>query len=128
MPVGMTDRRTRSDVWLALALVVATIALYWPVHGYDFVNYDDVDYVRANAAVRAGLTASSVRWAFTTLWGSFWIPLMWLSYMVDSQVYGTSAGGYHVTNVVLHAASTALVFALLRSATGRRWPSVLVAA
>ena len=118
---------SRSDAPVALLLALATLLLYWPVHGYDFVNLDDVDYVRRNAPVLAGLTLASVRWAFTTLWTSFWMPLTWLSFMVDSQLYGTGPGGYHVTNVLLHVASTILVFLLLARATGRRGPSAFVA-
>src|SRR5207249_3249018 len=94
--------RPRVEVGIVVLLVVVTLALYWPVHGYDFVNYNDVDYVRQNAPVRAGLTVASVRWAFTTLHAGFWIPLTWLSLMIDSQLTGPGAGGYHVTNVLLH--------------------------
>ena len=114
-------------MWLAILLAVVTIALYWPVHGYDFINFDDVDYVRGNPRVLAGLTLASVTWAFTTLLGSFWIPLTWLSFMLDSQLYGTGPGGYHVTNALLHVASSVLLFEILRRATGQPWPSVFVA-
>ena len=117
----------RRDALVALCLALATVLLYWPVHAYDFVNLDDVDYIRRNVPVLAGLTLASVRWAFTTLWTSFWMPLTWLSFMVDSQLYGTGAGGYHVTNVLLHAASTVVVFVLLVRATGECWPSAFVA-
>ena len=118
----------RTELWIGVALACATVALYWPVHRYDFVNYDDVDYVRRNAPVLAGLTVDSIRWAFTTLYAGFWIPLTWLSFMIDTQLYGTNAGGFHVTNLLLHAISTVLLFVLLSRATGRRWPSAFVAA
>ncbi len=39
-----------------------------------------------------------------------------------------SAGGYHLTNVLLHAATAVLLFLVLRSMTGRLWPSALAAA
>lgn len=117
----------RADLWLALLLAALTIALYWPVHTYDFVNYDDVDYVVQNAPVRAGLTPASVTWAFSALYVGFWIPLTWLSFMADAQLYGANAGGFHVTNVFLHVASTLLLFVLLTRATGRRWPSAFTA-
>src|SRR5262245_32410005 len=90
---GVVSARTLSrDASLALLLALVTAVLYWPVRGYDFVNLDDVDYVRRNAPVLAGLTPASVRWAFTTLWTSFWMPLTWLSFMVDTSLYGTGAG------------------------------------
>jgi tetratricopeptide (TPR) repeat protein len=133
-PTSPAARATRPapasvDWRVAGLLALVTVALYWPVHAYDFVNFDDVDYVRSNAAVRAGLAPSSLAWAFTNLQvAGFWIPLTWLSLMLDSQLFGTGAGGYHVTNVALHVANTVLVFLLLHAATGRRWPSAFVAA
>jgi protein O-mannosyl-transferase len=121
-------RPWRSDAaWMA-ALAAVTVALYWPVHGFDFVHYDDVDYIRQNAPVLAGLTATSVRWAFTTLYAGFWIPLTWLSLMADAQLSGGTAGVFHVTNLLLHVANTLLLFALLTRATSRPWPSAFVAA
>ena len=36
---------------------MATFAVYSQVRHYDFVNYDDPEYVTQNAHVRAGLTA-----------------------------------------------------------------------
>ena len=39
-----------------------------------------------------------------------------------------NAGGYHLTNVLLHAATAVLLFLVLRRMTGRLWPSALVAA
>jgi tetratricopeptide (TPR) repeat protein len=118
---------SRVDRWIAVLLAAVTIVLYWPVHDYGFINFDDVDYVRSNGPVLAGLTLASVKWAFTSLLGSFWIPLTWLSFMLDSQLYGTGAGGYHVTNALLHVASSVLLFEILRRATGEPWPSVFVA-
>ena len=48
--------------------------------------------------------------------------------MLDCQLYGLKAGGYHLTNVLLHAAATVLFLFILRRMTGRVWPSVLVVA
>ena len=48
--------------------------------------------------------------------------------MLDSQMYGLSAGGYHLTNVLLHAATAVLLFLVLWRMTGGFWPSALVAA
>ena len=48
--------------------------------------------------------------------------------MLDCQFYGLSAGGHHLTNVLLHAATTILLFLIFWRMTGRFWPSALVAA
>ena len=48
--------------------------------------------------------------------------------MLDSQFYGPKPWGYHLTNVLLHAATAIVLFLVLRRMTGRLWPSALVAA
>ncbi len=71
-------------VWLAGAvLILATLALYYPVHSHPFINYDDRDYVYENPPVQAGLTPSTVVWAFTSYDAGNWHPLTWLSHALD---------------------------------------------
>jgi len=117
--------------WLAwlicLGLFLGTIALYWPVHNYDFVDYDDSDYVFENQTVSAGITWWGLTWSFVDAHASNWHPLTWLSHMLDCQVYGLSAGGHHATNVLLHAANCVLLFLLLRSFTGHIWRNAFIA-
>jgi tetratricopeptide (TPR) repeat protein len=93
-----------------------------------FVNFDDGLYVYGNAHVLHGLSPREIVWAFTRLHAGYWIPLTWISFMLDSQLYGPGPGGYHFSNVLLHAATTILLFLVLRQMTGRSWPSALVAA
>jgi hypothetical protein len=50
---------------ICLILIVATIAVYAGVLGAEFTNRDDNLYVVDNPHVQAGLTPSSVAWAFT---------------------------------------------------------------
>ena len=121
----------RFPVWLmAVLLVLVTMALYWPVTRYDFVNLDDPIFVTANAHVQGGLTWEGVKWAFqlTQDQGDYWHPLAWLSLMLDVSLFGRDAGGFHLTNVALHAANSVLLLLLLRLLTGAFWRSVVVAA
>jgi tetratricopeptide (TPR) repeat protein len=114
--------------FVALALAVATVATYAPVLWCDFVGYDDTVYVTENWHVLQGLTWEQVDWAFANLTAGFWHPLTWLSHMLDAQLYGLHAWGHHLTNLLLHTASTVLLFMLLRRMTGFLWRSALVAA
>ena len=45
--------------------------------------------------------------------------------MLDCQLYGLKAGGHHLTNVLLHAATAILLFLVLRNLTGAFWPQRL---
>ena len=112
---------------LAVFIVLAIVAVYGPVVGFDFTNYDDADYVTNNPPVRAGLTWAGIQWAFTHSHSANWHPLTWISHMCDCSLYGLRAGGHHTTNLLLHIANSLLVFALLRELTGAVWRSGLVA-
>lgn len=101
----------------AACTVLLTIlgAIYWPVIGHDFVDFDDREYVAENQQVLSGLTPASIRWAFTSGEMANWHPLTWLSLQFDGQLYGCWPGGFHLTNLLLHAGGTlALYFAMHR--------------
>jgi tetratricopeptide (TPR) repeat protein len=115
-------------VLVCLVLVLATFAVYWQVTGYDFVLLDDNVYVSENSHVQNGLTSDSVIWAFTATDAANWHPLTWLSLMLDYELYGLNAGGYHRTNLVLHLANVLLLFFVLKLMTGALWRSAFVAA
>jgi tetratricopeptide (TPR) repeat protein len=110
--------------WLLLA--VGLVFVQTACH--EFVNYDDGLYVYDNPPVSHGLTARGIVWAFTHFHAGYWSPLTWLSMMLDCQLYGLSAGGHHLSNMVLHAATVILLFLVLWQMTGGFWPSALAAA
>jgi tetratricopeptide (TPR) repeat protein len=117
------------DLGICLALALAVGAVYGPACHYDFVNYDDPQYVSENDYVKDGFTRSGLVHAFTGITVSNWHPLTMLSYMLDSEVFGPKhPGGHHAVNVVLHAAASVLLFLALVRMTAARWPSAAVAA
>ena len=113
---------------LAVALLLLGLALiYGRTGGFDYVDYDDVDYVVRNHAVRAGLTLDGVRWAFTAFYQSNWHPLTWISHMIDVSLFGLAPGPAHLENVALHGINSLLVY-LLALALLRNWAASLVVA
>jgi len=106
-------------VCLFLAILVG--ALYWPVMGFGFVNWDDPHYVVNNTHIYSGLSAEDLAWAFTTTHTGYWQPMTWVSFMLDVTLSGRGPSGFHITNVILHAANTILVFLLFRKWTGAHW-------
>ncbi len=121
-------RAFSNPVVLCLLLVAVTLAVYWPVTGCDFVNYDDPDYFFSNRHVLAGLSLPNLVWACTTGFCANWHPLTWLSLMLDVELFGKGPAGPHLTNLLLHLANTVLLFLLLRRLTGAIWRSAFVAA
>ncbi len=111
-----------------LLLVVLTLGAFWPVFSSTFVVYDDPLYVTDAVFVRQGLSWSNIGWALTTLDAANWHPLMWLSLMLDSSIYGLNPAGFHATNLFLHIGNTLLLFGLLnRFSSASGWKSFVVA-
>ena len=115
-------------VLVAVLLAVLTLLAFSQVFRCDFVNYDDDRYVTNNDFVRAGLTKESVKWALTATYEATWQPMIWLSYMVDIQLFGLNARGFHATNLLFHIANVILLFLVLRRMTRSLWKSAFVAA
>jgi protein O-mannosyl-transferase len=109
-------------------LLLAIALVFGQTLQHKFINYDDDEYVYANPQVAPGLTAHGIAWAFTQTCVGHWHPLTCLSHMLDCQLYGLHPWGHHLSNVLLHAASTILLFLVLRRMTGDLWPSAFVAA
>src|SRR5271157_1993594 len=112
----------------AALLVVATVALYYPVIRHPFLNYDDDLYVVYNPHIHAGLNLDTLKWSFTSFYASNWHPLTWLSHTLDWQICASNAGGHHTTNLLLHVLNVLLLFFVLWRAAGYAGRSVMVAA
>jgi tetratricopeptide (TPR) repeat protein len=117
----------RQKLIVYLVLTVVTFAVFWQVNQYDFV-FEDFAYVTKNSHIQSGITLDGFLWAFSTKYADLWHPLVWLSFMFDYQLNGLSAGGYHLTNVILHIMSALLLFWLFNRMTGAIWRSAFVAA
>jgi protein O-mannosyl-transferase len=125
----MNNKLTKySSFWIFLALTLAIAAVYCQVGSYDFVNYDDGEYVYTNLNIQKGFTCDALKWAFTTNYAANWHPLTWFSHILDWQLYGSNAGGHHITNLIFHIANALLLFIVLRQMTSALWPSAFVAA
>lgn len=125
--VKTSNHRISPSALICLGLGLITLALYLPVVGHGFLDYDDQQYVTENAHVTSGLRARNVVWAFGFHAGN-WHPLAWLSHMLDCQIYGLNPAGHHFTNALLHSVNTVLLFLLLFQITGAHWRSACVAA
>jgi len=115
----------RMLIWAALALAV--LAVYAPVRSFPFVVYDDKAYVSENPAVLGGLSREGTVWAFTRSEQGNYIPLTWLSHMLDVELFGLDAGRHHTVNALFHLLTALLLFEALRRMTGAPAPSAFVA-
>ena len=129
------NQGTRTDRWLwigGLFVVLLTLAAHVRGLQGQFVEWDDYAHITQNPAIRS--LAPAQLWAmFTQPAAKLYCPLTWLSFALDYQIWGRNPFGYHLTNLLLHVADTALVlvlvFQLLRDRSRHARPvAVLTAA
>ena len=113
---------------IVVLLIIISFIAFSRILGNDFINLDDTVYVTTNHYVQTGLTFEGLHWALTTAHAGFWHPLTWLSLMLEHELYGLKAGGYHITSLILHILTTLLLFLLFYRMTGALWRSAFVAA
>ena len=118
----------RRDMGVCLALALTTLALYGRTVGFGYVIFDDDIYIFENLLVSNGLTFEGLVWAFTESHAGFWMPLTWLSHMLDCQLFGARPGWHHLTSVLLHVGNALLVYLVLKRMTAAVWRSAFVAA
>ncbi len=102
------------------AIVLLTVALYARTAGFGFSFYDDDRLVLGpgGALENAGQPWGALTRAYfpgSDADHAYYRPLTSLSFALDAARSGADAGGYHVTNVALHAVAGCLVWLLLRS-------------
>jgi hypothetical protein len=121
-------RKDRRTLVICAALALGTLLLYAPALGFGFISLDDPIYVVNNSHLRGGPGWRGLAWCFQTGLGGCWVPLVWLSYMLDYQLHGLNLAGYHAGNILLHTANAVLLFLILKRMTGAFWRSAMVAA
>ena len=96
----------------AALLVAAVLVCFLPALGSQFVLWDDDMNFTDNPSYR-GLSASHLRWMFTTLYGGHYQPLSWLTLGLDYTIWAMNPTGYHLTNLLLHVANAILVYRVI---------------
>ena len=114
-----------STVRLAVAaLIFLAVAAFWSsTRFFDFVNFDDGEYVAENEHVLGGLSAGNVKWAWATAgYAANWHPLTWMSLQMDVSLTGGDErlpGAMHLHNAILHALNATLLFLLAMMFLGK---------
>ena len=87
----------RAVLLAAIALACLIVAVFFPVVGFEFVDYDVPTQVINNPYIR-GLTSENLRHIFTSPCVTSYYPVRTLSYALDYQLWGLNAGGFKLTN------------------------------
>jgi Flp pilus assembly protein TadD len=99
----------------ALPVLVGVLAFvaFLPALDGGFLDWDDDRNFLWNTGYR-GLGLRELQWMVTATWMGHYIPLTWLSLGLNHALGGMEPWGYHLGNLFLHAANTALLFLVAR--------------
>ncbi len=106
---------------VAIAILAVVLAVYGRTLGNGFVS-DDHRLIERSAVVRTLDPAAHLGAPFWAKWGAafeYYRPLATWSLAFNRAVSGTRPFGYHLANLLLHAAAAFLLFAVLRRIAGR---------
>jgi len=97
------------DSAILFFIVLLTLAAFLPALWNGFVDWDDAKTLVQNPNYR-GLGRAQLRWMFSTFYMGHYQPLSWATFGLDYLVWGLEPFGYHLTNLLLHAANAALFY------------------
>ncbi len=107
------DKPARWSVTLAAtALALLTVAVFFPMVGFGFVDFDVHAHVTMNPHIR-GLTAENLKHIFTSRCVTSYYPVRTLTFAIDHQIWGLHPGGFKLTNGLIHLGSVLLTFWLV---------------
>ena len=121
------SRGLLKNLGIVLILAAAVVAIYAQSYRFGVVRFDDRHYISGNTYLQNGLSVDGLKWAFSTSYGSNYLPLTLASHMLDRTLFDDDIGRHHLTSVALHALNSILLFCVLFSMTGARGPSAVVA-
>src|SRR5437667_7378976 len=115
-------RENRRSLWLSILLLLATTAVFCPVVGHQFLNWDDTDLLTENPGLNPPTWGSVVRFwrepyegLYTPLSYTFWAVLARVARTSPDSAHGAGLNPhvFHAANLVLHLISALLVYCIL---------------
>ena len=106
-----------------LVLGMLVVGSYWPVMLYGGFVWDDVSFIVENSAIPMGWSGLRRIWFVPSeIKEPHYWPMTYTSFWLEHKLWGFTAAGYHVVNVLLHVANTLLLRSiLLRLAVPGAW-------
>ena len=110
-PINKALETSRVSLIVAVLIGLVTLALFLPTLHNGFVNWDDDVNLINNPDFR-GFSWSHLEWMWTNRLMAHYVPLTWMTFGLDYVLWKDEPFGYHLMNVLLHAANAAIFFLL----------------
>jgi hypothetical protein len=117
--------RRASNAILVVILLACTVAVYFPVRQFQFVNWDDADMVVANPLLHPPTSDHLGQiWARPHL--GLYTPLSYTLWWCAARASGdgSNPATFHILNLLLHAAAAALAFSIILRFVDSAWPAL----
>src|SRR5439155_13584564 len=108
-PSGEAWSRSPLRYLVPIAVAAAAVIVFLPALDAGFLSWDDEANLVTNESYR-GLRWSQLRWMWTTTLLGHYVPVTWLSFGVNFALGGMDPRGYHLGNILLHAANAVLFY------------------
>lgn len=124
---------TATVFFCCCGLILAVAAVFGQAVTFDFLRYDDANFIYQNPHLSGGLNWAALKWALSADFFSpssyvdYWQPATLVSRILDAEFSGMNPAGHHLTNLILHAANAVGVFLVLRYLTARTVRCLVVA-
>lgn len=123
-------KRAAAACLLGALVFAASVLPFARSAGYGLVNCDDYGYVGEHPQVVQGVSVAGIAWGCVFSGEGIWMPLTWLSYMLDYDMTAWRGGSLdkeredvyhtmHVHSVAVHGLNALLLFLLLTQLFGR---------
>ena len=129
----MAERRTKlRDVRAGVLLGLLTLAVFYPVLGHRFIeSWDDRASILTNPDYNPPRLGHLVRYWVPPPRNTFFVPVTYTLWGVLAAMSRAASGAdsplnpayFYAANLIAHAASSVMVFVILRRLTPARWPA-----
>ena len=103
-------------VLACISLFSLSFGLYFQTSKYEFLNFDDYDYVHHNSMVVQGLNFETLNYAFSLQHvkdTACWHPVTAITYLINVSLHGVNSGAMHLFNAAVHSVNGVWLFLFL---------------
>ncbi|MDB5143111.1 MAG: hypothetical protein JWQ66_1824 [Mucilaginibacter sp.] len=98
-------------------ILLSTIAVYWPVYNFKFLNGWDDQWFITNHYTQNDFSWKNISSIFSDFYYGQYAPLNQLYYTIVYSVFKYNTGAFHLLSLFIHLINSVLVYNLIRNIT-----------
>jgi hypothetical protein len=102
------------EFYYPVFLILAVLAVYFPILGNDFLYFWDDQWVAINHYTEGGFTGANLWAIFSRFYHGQYSPLNELLYLTLHTLFGYNPVAFHAASLLLHGANVCLVYVCIR--------------